>query len=332
MSPFLSQIKTDVRPVCFTETPDGFCLGYSFAEPSIYQAELDTVFQNSEPEIESFYSEFDQKNALSDSIRFDEETPISWQSYLQIEAILDEFLCKDTLSPGRCLIAGHGWLGMLKQLLQTAVRDGNQNPDEVITFYIERTRSESFGRAWSLVDKEVGNPTIKRQALGSALAYRERLNENDSAFMSSLRMTLINLKHWAQWGNVTFIALRRRVCYCDFEPDPSTMETPEAQKILRRWLRHALFRKDLVRHSSLLRGFGLLVLMHGLVEWHIAALPEEERTDDPVAAMQRAIGAVDDTFATDPRFAELYLYHASMVHTLDFMFAKPAFPHSIIRT
>jgi len=270
-------------------------------------------------------------------VRFDDQTEIEWDLYRRIESVLDRILACEDRDLETCLIAGHVWLGMLRQML-TVFRvkaaagvtgeGGTPLPEawQVIERYLEQAPTEGLDRAFRIADRPAANPTTKRMVLGTVISFRQALKPGLWRLTAMARVGMANLRHWARLGTLRFPPLDSAIPYAQFKPQPDELGDPDTSRLLRRYFRHALFRKDLVVHSDVFGGYGYLILVYGLIQWYAAALRLSGQADPG-----RALACVESHYVLHPAFGSAFWYHPALADILQFAAGKPTFAHTIVR-
>lgn len=319
-------------PFRFIETPGGVYVGFSFACNSILN-EIGPPVAESRDEAVRIYEHEPEHVRIESPIRLDATTTISWEEYLEIEKALDEILAREDRSVALCLVAGHVWLGMLRRMLQTAAAENARGGDagkkpaqrEVLRHYAERTRADGYARAFSIAERPVAHPTLKRMVLGTFLSFRNSLRPRQWRLAAIARVVFENARHWARIGSLRMEPLEKRVPYRLFHPTPAVLNPPETQKLLRRYFRHALFRKDLVVGTDLFWGYCYFLMTHGMIEYYATGL---EALGEPDAKL--ALSLVEKYFVHHSSFGRTFLYHPAIADTLQYVFKRPNFAHTVV--
>jgi hypothetical protein len=274
---------------------------------------------------------------IASPVRFDDQTAIEWDLYRRIESVLDRILASEDRDLETCLIAGHVWLGMLRQML-TVFRvkaaagvtgeGGAPLPEarQVIERYLEQAPTEGFERAFRIAGRPAAHPTTKRMVLGTLISFRQALKPGLWRLTAMVRVGVANLRHWARLGTLRFPPLDGTIPYSQFQPRPDELSDPDTSRLLRRYFRHALFRKDLVAHTDVFAGYGYLVLVYGLIQWYAVALRTMGQADPG-----RALACVESHYVLHPAFGSAFWYHPALADILQFAAGKPTFAHTIVR-
>lgn len=312
-------------PFRFVRTPGGIYVGMSFTCTSVLQDSGRPLESHGE-ELRRLAAEDFLQDEVTDPIRLDSSLALGWDQYLAVEKALDEILAAERDTVETCLIAGHAWLGMLRKMLGAADAADPGAIDKILEFYIQRTREDGFSQSLKIARRQVGQRAVKRMLLGSFISFRNTLRPNQWRLTAIARLLFQFLRHLTRLGALRLDPLKNRVPYARFRPEPEDLAAPETQALLRRYFRHALFRKDLVHHTDLFRGYCYFVMVYGLTQWYNAAL-KAQGEPDPAAAL----ALVERHYVLHPDFNQTFLYHPAMADVLQHLFQKPHFAHTIVR-
>lgn len=279
----------------------------------------------------------DLRFELPETLSLESGMALEWGSYLQIEKALDEILSNASQPVEVCLCAGYVWLAMLGKTLEVlqlagrGARDHGENGSgkiaepEAVEAYINSTRKNGFERSFSIASRSAGHASVKRMVLGTFIAFRGMLGPRQPQLVQMIRVFFENLRHWVRIGSLRFPPLQARVPYGIFRPSLNDLSDGESQDLLRRYVRHSLFRKSLVAQSDLISGYRFLILTHGVIQWHAAAL---RATGKPNTA--QALAMVEERFSFTPDFDPSFLDHPAIGHIMYHLFRKANFAHIIL--
>jgi Fe-S-cluster containining protein len=319
-------------PYRFVDTPDGVYTGVSFACTAVRQ-NIGPAIAEQESAVRQVYESRREIPRIDEPVAFDWDTKLDWKDYLLLERGIDEILSDERHSVGACLIAGHVWLGMLQQLFKQVGRT-SESISEAVRFYTEKTREDQYSQAFRVAKRPAAHHTLKRMLLGTFTSFGNVLPYAKTRIGAALRVFWFNGRHWMRWGGVRLTPFEQSVPYRDFAPRPEFALAPAAQDLLRRYFRHAVFRKDLVVHTDMFWGYCFLVMSHGLLEWYVAVMdalgkvPDPEH--DPTRGVSGALEHVERLFVFHSRFRSIFLYHPALADTFQRVFRKPNFAHTIV--
>jgi Fe-S-cluster containining protein len=309
------------RPV---RTPGGLYVGLSFACDSVLAQSGQPVADHAEELRDLIEREPDACVSVEEPVRFDARTPIAWSDYLALEAGLDAILAQEHRPLAECLRAGHVWLGMLRQLIAKARLADPHILSALIARYAEDGRATAYERAFRIARRHVPHATLKRMLIGTFIAFRNGLRPHQWRLWAMARVMGGLLRHWTRVGTLRFRPLDVRLPYREFCTRADDLTDPEAESLLRRYARHAMFRKDMILATDLFWGYSYLVLVYGLVQWHEAALRAAGRPDPAVA-----LATVECDFVHHTSFNQTFLYHPAMADIIRRYFNKPNFAHLV---
>ena len=321
-------------PFRFVKAPDGVYVGASFTCVSI-RGGKGRPLTDMAGEIEDLYRRLPPKKELPDILRFDSLTHIRWEDYLRIEGALTEIISFENHTVGECLIAGHVWLGMLSQMIRAQRKLENTNAGEsgeagliskVIQSYVEHNRNNQYERIFTIASRPAANRILKRMLLGSFISFRGTLSRRMPRLMVIGSLVLQNMRHWARLGSLKLAPLKTKISYADCAEHKEISQSPEAQALLRRYFQHVIFRKDLVHHTDLFRGYCYLVVAHGLIEWYAAALA----TSGEKNPVSEAVSHVERYYVIHSDFGPLFLYYPGLAEMMGYLFQRPNFAHTVI--
>lgn len=288
-------------PFRYTRTPDGLNVGVSFACPVVVDDEGPSV-ESQRADVVAEYASDPEPDRAIESVRLDAGTPMKWETYRAVESALDAILARDDGDVARGLIAGHAWLGMLSRFIEELRREaearGEPPPDadESAKAYMERTRKDEFQLAFRVADRPAASPALKRMLIGTFVAFRGALRPGQGRLTTAGRLAWLNLRHFLRVGALRLPPHNERVPWREMKRASSDLDDPAFQDVLRRYFRHAVFRKDLAVYPDLMTGYGFMALAYALIQWHVTA--------------HRALGAADprDALCLVEKF---YVHHSN---------------------
>lgn len=319
-------------PYQFTQTPAGVYVGFSYACKAVRRQEGPLVQETGAAAVADIFAARDDWAEVKESLGFDGELSLDWREYGEIEAILDGLFSREEETVETVLIAGHVWLSLLKRTLQMARYQFQGQADEtaagkkVLARFLEKSREEGCAKAIEIARKPVSNSALKRVLLGAFLSFRNGLRPRQSRLEAMVRLSFSNMRHWARLGGFPLKPLDRSVPYRRLQASANTLADDATQALLRRYFRHCLFRKDLVRQTELFWGYNWLVLMYGLIQNYAAGLEAIGEGDG-----ERALELVESWFGYHSNFNQTLLYHPAVAHTFQYAFGRPNFAHTLVR-
>ncbi len=323
----------------FVETPDGLTAGLTFIPDYIQPSDAPLTLND---EITALSTDNSRRLEMELPPRLTARLTLTWEQYSAIESAIGTILSNEKQTVGRCLVAAHVWLGMLRRMLAVAAAGAGEGTPkdssakqrglsparaEAFDYYIKSTTANGFEKAFQIAARPVHNCTVRRMTLGTLITFRRNLHPGMTRFEAMGRIAYHNVRHWLKLGHIRIDPWSYQINYQQLEKLPEDFYSPDSQRLLRGWLRHCVFRKELILHTDVLRGLCYLVAAHGLAGWTAAALKSHrDQADIPLA-----VHTTDVLFMRNTRFNASYLYHPALTDIVTHIFKKPTYAHRIIQ-
>ncbi len=323
----------------FVETPDGLTTGLTFIPEYIQQNDAPLAVDEN---IETLATDETRRLQMELPPRLTARLTLTWAQYSAIETAIDAILANEKQTVGRCLVAAHVWLGMLRRMLSVAAAGAGEGTPkdnsarqrglsparaEAFDYYIKSTTADGFEKAFQVAARPVHNINVRRMTLGTLITFRRNLHPHMTRVEAMGRIAYHNVRHWLQLGHVRIDPWNYKMNYQQLEKLPEEFFNDDNQGLMRDWLRHCLFRKELIIHTDVFRGLCYLVAVHGLTGWTAKAIKSHHGdTDIPLA-----IHTTDILFMRNTRFNASYLYHPALTDIVTHIFKKPTYAHRIIQ-
>ncbi|HNT35476.1 MAG TPA: hypothetical protein PKH07_10815, partial [bacterium] len=277
-------------PLLVTETPHGIYVGYSFVCRSVRegtaQPELQTVQDGGDaPALETILKTRDHHYRTVGSearLGSDSRIKLSWSEYLQVEEGLTQLLSRTGTPLGDCLGAGHAYLSLLERFIREVVVLPAGSPftrENVVSHFVQRMKQDDYALVFRVSAKRKPSGLVKRFVTAMGLSF------------------LAQIKHRGQEHRPGRLALASRVIGEFFHrktPNPEGM-IEASDSILRRYLRHLVWRKDLVAREgplgggSLIAAYGGLLFVYGLLMERARRLALQNTIEDAFSLAVRQV-------------------------------------------
>jgi len=251
-------------PLLLTETPDGIVVGYSFVCSAIREEKAtglpvpegsgDDVAVNTILQARDHHYRIAQTQVKLNSTS---KTEIDWPGYLLVEQGLLELLSLPNQSLGQCLSAGHAFLALLERFVrETVLLPGSPfNQEQILPHFVQRMKEEKYATVFRIAAKRRSSALVHRFVKAMGLSFLSQMKAGAEAKKQGRLSFLANVV-----GNL-FTA-----------KTPSTPELDsQLDNVLRRYVRHVIWRKDLVAKEtpfgggSLMAGYGGLLFVYALI-------------------------------------------------------------------
>ena len=281
-------------PYLFVEAPEGVYTGYSFCcRPVRHPAELAATGRAWEESVASVY---DEAKGFSSSVHYQVApkrvalTPtveIPWDGYLQLETGLLYLLNRPERPLAFHLIAGHVYLTLAGLFLEEFRDQDEDSLRGKVAHYVERMRSENFGRVDRIAQRGRGRMGVRRYVLSVMLGLHEsgmiarqkRDARGGPGMISRWNLFRGTIRHF-------------------FERRSKTMPSQEVfAPLVGRYFRHVIWRKGLAlgrslyRLGGLTREYAMLLIEYALLEYFAGKLAadrgDEEATSEAIRIVER---------------------------------------------
>ncbi|GAB4318518.1 MAG: hypothetical protein Kow0059_12070 [Candidatus Sumerlaeia bacterium] len=261
-------------PFRLTVAPDGVWVGLSFACTAVLQEQGPPV-QSHEPLLRvqlgaslSVQRAGDEQGrvALSDT------QALSWEQYRRLEGLLVELIDRRDVCVDDALRAGAIVLRLLSDFLVQGRSGGGFTPEQIFDHFLDRMRAESLAMPLRLARKPVGGAAQKRVFLGTLIHFRNAVARRPSAPPAAAwALGAQYVRHLLKAGRFEMLPLPGRLPWWALERTRADWDEPFFEYQRRRFLRHQVFRKDLVAYYPVATAWALLMAQHALVKWFALA-------------------------------------------------------------
>jgi Fe-S-cluster containining protein len=323
-------------PYLFRKTPGGIFVGLSFVCPSV-RNNRGTPLADQLDELHARAAISPYLQEIEEPLPFTEQFLIDWATYEHIETYLVELLETATYPLAIRLTACHVSINMLDlflkmQLGRPAVGTvAIAEPKVVLQYLTEARREAQRQRLWSIASKRASNARSRRVFFGLITSLFSLLWQQQRRSVALWRVSGIYLKALTGWGAVTLRPLARPVPFTVV----NRVDLPsngQAADLLCRYVRHCVFRKDLLIQGSLLRGLNHLLLTLGLLRWYAAGVAWcGERTTPSEEDWSLALQHVETYFARHSKLFALLERDPTIATLLDSFMARRNYPFLVVQ-
>jgi hypothetical protein len=263
-------------PYRFRQTPSGTVIGLSFVCPSVRGNQGKPLVEQTEQlalhAAEAFAPQFH-----SGEVYLNPKLHMEWNDYLELESGLIELVERPALPLAVRLRALHIAVNML-DLLHQATHGATEPmapPRGMATGFVpdalKALRKEGWSAVWRVAARPAKPALLQRMFLGMMTGFATSLWTPRHPALVGLGIFWHYARHASGWGSVQLRPLSGaapHVCLAQVRfPAP----TSNAGRLLDRYVRHSLFRKDLAFAPDVRRGLNLLLVNLALIRWYAAA-------------------------------------------------------------
>lgn len=332
-------------PYRYVETPTGTYVGLSFA--------CTAVLQNHGPTVESQRPFLNRNYPKSLAVlspdhatpRIDRRREITWAAYEALEEDLDEILALDGVPVGQRIVAQSIYLDMacalFRQVLPPEVAgapgiapadSGTSTDEEVAEVLHNRFVADGHtSRLLAIAAKVRPHPMLQRAFIGMTTAFHQSLVVKGGKRPSRATASMSILRHYLGnamgVGSIQLGGLPRpfrfdafRETALDLSPDS------HADRLLTRYLRHCLFRKDLLLGESVWLRQRHLGIYHALARWHaVGRASADDAKAVSVEHFRDAVRDVEAQYNLHTNFARVFEELPTLGPILDAAARRPTF-------
>lgn len=316
------------RYVC---TPGGVFVGLSMACPSV-RANRGRALAEQRQELAAGFASSLSISTIADPVELSPGLPIGFDAYEQIESCLNDLLAIETLSLDDSLIAGYVFLQLLERALRELGDTGDQVEANTVRL-VEVFRDDDFRRVIAIARKARGSARLHRALIGLVITYRSAFDAQERGRLGRSAYLLYQyFRHMGGLGTLAMSPIEVRLVPSRLRAIRADWSDPYFVHQVRRFCVQSLFRKDAIVGTSLLKGYGFLLVFVALIRWYAAAYamirgePEVGRAD-----LEEAVGAVEKYYCFHTDFMRLFDRYPVFSGMVERLLAKPFFAPSLVR-
>lgn len=322
-------------PFRFRETPDGVYVGLSFVCPSVRGNEGQKITDREEELALSMPDAF-SRSSVEAPIALNHRVQLSWPQYLETEKSLHDLLGMPDVPLVQRLTA----CNILVNFVEAYVRRLHEGqiivdrklecsgPD--LQAFLETVRRTNYAEVLRLASKHAPARLVQRMFLGMITSFGNTLFRRHNRFGAVASVLGQYVRHAAGLGGVRLNPIKARVSHARL----ARVRFPDggpASELLTRYVRHCVFRKDLVYRCTLSRGLNLLLLNCALIRWYAAAVSQEGGRAEPSAGdFSEAIGHVEKLYGFHSRFYQFFAEHPIIDEVVESLMIRKNYPFLIL--
>jgi len=318
-------------PFRYIETPGGVFVGLSMACPSV-RANEGRPIEEHRQELAANYATSLSVRPVTDPIELAPKVPVDFDTYERIESCLNDILRFETTALDDRLIGGFVFLQLLERAV-TELEEPAGNAAATIRQLLELFRQSQYQRVRRIALKARGSRGLHRALLGLLVTYRSAFDQRRRGRLGQTAFLLWQyFRHMGGFGQLSMPPISRRVSKSRMRGARVDWDDPYFVHRIERFVRHSVFRKDLIVATPVIKGYGFLLLFVALIRWYTLAFAAA-RGEERVARLDldEAIGVVEKYYCFHSDFMRLFDWFPLLSGTLDRLLAKPAFAPSAVR-
>ncbi|MEQ8819994.1 MAG: hypothetical protein RLY93_07090 [Sumerlaeia bacterium] len=334
-------------PFRYSETPSGVYVGLSFACTAVLQDEGRPVASaDRRAELAANYRDSVHVRSDMDRPRLTRPLPIDFAAYAAIEDALDAIMAVAERPLTERLLAQSAFLDIVVRAFEAArderagaslnigERDAARRAtDEALAeALVARYGASGWEKCFALGARARSAPSLHRAFLGLMTTFRQALGRDASRARALWYILTRYAAHASRFGKIKLQPLEGRFGYGDFrrvhlDLSPGTY----ADRLLTRYFRHVLFRKDLLLSESVWAAHRFMLLHFALVRWYLVAHAINKGLDAPdEECVREAVRNVEQYFVHHSTFTRFFESQALLGLLLDTAIANPRYAGSMV--
>ena len=316
-------------PFRFIDTQKGVYTGLSFACSSIVENQGKSL-KEQEDLLQNIYQKRFHKCSVSEEISLNKKFEISWDIYLEIEKAIFEIVDRDFLSIEKRLIAVHILLNMIAMALDQIVKKPEDFKADLIPSIIESFRKQNYNLIFSVLSKMKGSQLVQRMLLGILLSFRSGTAVKRSRFGTLFFLLKCYLKHSFRLGLINIYPIDIKIKFAQLKEIRYPADDSYFNYILTRYIRHSIFRKELLAYRDVTEGYNILLLYFALIKWYALAFAAAENAFEVSRQnLLDAISLVERYYVFHTNFKQIFTYTPVLSHTFENIFSKKMYAPTI---
>ncbi|MCX7718632.1 MAG: hypothetical protein N2111_09580 [Candidatus Sumerlaeaceae bacterium] len=323
-------------PYRYRETPGGIYVGLSFACPSVRGNRGQPVADQRAELADGLVRSFSLRK-VADPVRLSSWHELDWPSYLELENALDERLGRSAEPINRRLIEASLVLRFFR--LFDHARHGPRAPDEwtrrvpreELEEFLTALRRTDFVEIQRLASKPCRSLLLKRMFMGSVAGFASALWRSAGRVGTVWTIACQYARHASGLGRVRLAPVDATVSHRELAEMRLPAPGSESAILIERYLRHCLFRKDLLDAPTVERGLNMLLLNAALIPWYALAVARAHNRSEPSAAdWSDAVGEVEKTYGFHSKFYALMAAQPVIEQVVESFTSRPDYPFLVL--
>ncbi len=290
-------------PFTFVETPAGAYAGLSFACSAVLE-ELGDPLESQREYLADNYTESVHVRTSADRPQLTARLAIDFDAYLELEKALDEILSLPNIALPVRLLAQSEFVDVAVRTFEAArLAASGKGPRltpeeraaaaaatdvELMGGLAGRFRADKWGRLLLRAHQKKGTPSLHRAFVGMVTTFRQAFWTKVGRLTALRRIGQSYMANAMGSSKITLMPLRQPFRYSDFKRVKiDAIPGSYWDHSMTRYLRHRLFRKDLLTSETVRTGHRLMLLHFALVNWYIVGMTSMNKLSAPTSEIIR---------------------------------------------
>ncbi|MGI8906698.1 MAG: hypothetical protein ACR2IE_09440 [Candidatus Sumerlaeaceae bacterium] len=322
-------------PYRYVETSGGTYVGLSFMCPSV-RNNIGSPVGEQGAQLRSHYAVAQSVLEAPARVALNRRIELTWDEYIDLENTFAELLAIPSIPLNQRLIACCALVSFVDAYYQEmngspVVGPGNRMPPAALAGFLSALRSTSYAELLRVSIRARKGPTyIKQMFLGMFTGFANTLHRKGGRARTVATVLAQYVRHAAGIGKVRLKPIAVSLSYRDLARAKLPC-TGAAVELIERYVRHCIFRKDLVLSGNVSRRLRLLVLNVALIPWYATAEAVQHGRTEPIDEdFSEAVAHVEKLYGFHSRFYRFFEENATFDDIVEAFMLKPNYPYLLL--
>ena len=325
-------------PYRWRDTPSGSYVGLSFVCPAV-RGNLGASVEQQRQALTDNQARAFNRAAIQSEVQLSRRIRLTWNQYLAVEESLFEILAlPDPHRLAQKLITAHIWLNMIDLYWQSLhgpfppAADANLFTDSELFAFIEASRQSQWRDARRVASRRAASPLVKRMFLGLITALGNTLWQGSGRASVVGGIMFQYARHASKLGKVRLQPMNAPVSHSDLARTPLPEPGSRADELVTRYVRHCIFRKDLVDRFAVWKSFSFLLLNVALIPWVALSCAAARGAGQPSDQdYSEAVRWVEQNYGCHSKFYPLLAQQPRLDDVIESFFLRKNYPFVLLQ-
>lgn len=318
-------------PYRYVETENGAYVGLSFVCPAV-RGNLGTPVREQLALLNEHKKVASSVLDALPVVALNRRIVLSWAEYLALENTFTELLSISSIPLNQRLIACCALVNFVDAYAEELAGAPVTGSDNRLTpgglsDFLSALHATGYSQLLRVAARHRNNsPAVRRMFLGMFAGFANTLHRKGGRVRTVISVMIQYVQHMGKLGKVRLKPINVVLSHRELQRS-KLPQTRDASELLERYVRHCVFRKDLVLGTNVSRRLRLLVLNVALVPWYAAA---EAKANGRTAAADNdyseAIAHIERLYGFHSRFFRFFEENATFDDIVEAFMLKPNYP------
>lgn len=322
-------------PYRFVETEGGVFVGLSFVCPTV-RKNMGAALKDQEQKIAEHYTVAKSVLESPRRIMLNRRLAMSWEDYVLLEQSFQDILDNAGEKLSVRVIACCVLINLIDQYIITMAKDPVVMPESylpsgVIAQLTNELKDKGYKTVFEIARKPRGKTFVaRRMFLGMFVSFANTLQKSRGRFRTVVSVMGSYIRHATGWGRLN-IQPFEKVAYRELEEVNMALGST-AEDLMQRYVKHCIWRKDLILEGNVARRLRLMALNAALIPWYAKARAMKEKhggvQDEDIS---EAIATVERLYGFHSSFFRFFEQNQIFDDIVESFLLKPNYPFVILQ-